>query len=68
MRRLGRVTLLLLAAALSARATAGTVDAEDYDAFWLWGGVTPQPVLRRARTLYVLQGLIAPSPQEEGAG
>jgi hypothetical protein len=32
------------------------VDARDYDAFWLWGGVAPQPVLERARVLYLLEG------------
>ncbi len=33
----------------------GRVDARDYDAFWLWGGVAPQPVLKQARTLYLLE-------------
>jgi hypothetical protein len=32
------------------------VDARDYDAFWLWAGVTPQPVLEQARTIYILDG------------
>jgi hypothetical protein len=41
-----------------------TVDAAQYDAFWLWGGVAPQPVLKQARTLYVLQGEIAPNPRQ----
>lgn len=35
---------------------AGRVDAADYDAFWLWAGVTPQPVLERAKTIYILAG------------
>jgi len=39
-------------------AEAATVNAADYDAFWLWGGVSAQPVLREARTLYVLQGQV----------
>ncbi|MGL5840013.1 MAG: DUF3142 domain-containing protein [Sphingorhabdus sp.] len=30
------------------------VDARDYDAFWLWAGVEPQPVLDKAKTLYIL--------------
>jgi hypothetical protein len=34
----------------------GRVEARDYDAFWLWGGVVPQPVLERARILYLLEG------------
>lgn len=58
--------VLLVAVALAVPATAATVDAEDYDAFWLWGGVAPQPVLRRARTVYVLQGQIAPTSQAGG--
>ena len=45
--------LLLLASPAFA-----TVDARDYDAFWLWSGVAPQPVLKQARTLYILQGQI----------
>lgn len=49
-----------MAIALAARATAGTVDADEYDAFWLWGGVTPQPALHRARSVYVLQGQVGP--------
>jgi len=38
------------------------VDASQYDAFWLWAGVRPQPALKAARTLYILQG------QVEGRG
>lgn len=38
---------------------AGTVDAGDYRAFWLWAGVRPQPVLDRAERLYLLGGEIA---------
>lgn len=34
----------------------GRVDPRDYDSFWLWAGVTPQPVLDQARTLYLLDG------------
>lgn len=32
------------------------VDARDYDAFWLWAGVAPQPVLSQAKTIYILAG------------
>lgn len=45
--------LLLLASPAFA-----TVDAHDFDAFWLWSGVAPQPVLKQAKTLYILQGQI----------
>jgi hypothetical protein len=52
----------------AAPAAAGTVRAEDYDAFWLWAGVKPQPALAGARTLYILQGQVAPlsAGDEEG--
>jgi hypothetical protein len=50
--------LLLLALCLSAPALAATVDARDHDAFWLWAGVRPQPVLDHAKTLYLLQAAV----------
>ncbi|OJB11745.1 hypothetical protein BGV52_06585 [Burkholderia ubonensis] len=46
-------------------ALAGTVDPAQYDAFWLWAGVKPQAVVRDARTVYVLQGQIEASPQDD---
>jgi len=45
---------LMLAAPLA----AAPVNAADYDAFWLWAGVRPQPVLAQARSLYILQGQV----------
>ena len=55
-----RAALLGLASALvpALAARAGTVDASDYEAFWLWAGVTPQTVLAKASTLYLLAGQI----------
>lgn len=53
-RLLAAISLVILASC--ARAPEGRVDAADHDAFWLWAGVTPQPVLARARTLYLLSG------------
>src|SRR5690606_22953686 len=41
------------------------VNADDYEAFWLWGGVSSQPVLNKARTLYVLQGQISSARSEQ---
>jgi Protein of unknown function (DUF3142) len=32
------------------------VDADAYDTFWLWAGVKPQPVLAKARAIYILSG------------
>jgi hypothetical protein len=49
---------LWLAWLLLASPAFGAVDARDYDAFWLWSGVAPQPVLKQANTLYILQGQI----------
>ena len=49
---------LWLGLLLLASPAFGAVDARDYDAFWLWSGVTPQPVLKHAKTLYILQGQI----------
>jgi hypothetical protein len=46
--------------ALAAPAAAQTVRAEDYDAYWVWAGVAPQPLLAGAKTLYVLQGQVEP--------
>lgn len=43
---------------------AAPVDAGDYQAFWLWAGVRPQPVLAQAHTLYLLQGQIDPHGAE----
>lgn len=48
--------------ALAAPGPAARVDATRYDAFWLWAGVKPQPVLARARTLYILQGQVSRDP------
>ena len=56
----------------AAQVGAGTVDAApvkaaDYDAFWLWAGVTPTPVLAHARSLYILQGQVD-FPSRDQAG
>jgi hypothetical protein len=39
-------------------AVAAPTDAADYDAFFLWAGVKPQPLLAEARSLYLLQGQV----------
>jgi hypothetical protein len=48
--------------ALGRPARASVVDATDYDAFWLWAGVAPQPALARARCLYILQAEVDAGP------
>ncbi len=58
------ITLLLLLSAC-AQQQEGKVSAADYDAYWLWAGVKPQPVLDSAKTIYILEGEIraGPNPQ-----
>jgi hypothetical protein len=62
---LGKTTQILLVAFLllllplqpaAAKPPGALVQAEDYSSFWIWGGVRPQPVLARAKSLYILQG------------
>src|SRR6185437_7680817 len=64
----GVCAVALLALGVATPASAGTVRAEDYHAFWLWAGVKPQPALDGAKTLYILQGQVAPrsGADEEG--
>jgi hypothetical protein len=38
------------------------VVAGEYDSFWLWAGVKPQPVLTRARRIYLLAGEVRHQP------
>lgn len=38
------------------------VDTAHYDAFWLWSGVTPQPVLETAKTIYILDSEVNDGP------
>lgn len=47
----------------AAQAAAPRVNAADYDAFWLWAGVRPQPALDRAKTVYLLQGEVQAEPE-----
>jgi hypothetical protein len=47
-----------MAAAACGPAEPDRVVAGRYDSFWLWAGVRAQPVLEKARTLYLLDGEI----------
>ncbi|SDG04991.1 Protein of unknown function [Pseudomonas abietaniphila] len=51
--------LFALIGLLGSPSASAAVEARDYEAFWLWSGVTSQPVLHQAKTLYVLQGQIS---------
>ena len=59
MRRYAAALLCLLMLQATQPVAAAIVDASQYDAFWLWSGVRPQPVLAQARSLYILQGQIS---------
>ncbi len=39
------------------------VEAQRYDAFWLWAGVKPQPVLKTVKTVYLHFGEVKASPE-----
>lgn len=78
MTRLRRLLILLAAFGLATLAAcerqaegegAGVsqVDASRYDAFWLWAGVKPQPVLDKAKTVYILDSEIRASDTDTGA-
>jgi len=55
----GFIALALLALALIATPSRATpVEAGDYDSFWLWAGVKSQPLLAKAKRLYLLQGQV----------
>ena len=41
-------------------ASAEVVDANRYDAFWLWAGVEPQPALKHASRIYLLDAEVRP--------
>jgi hypothetical protein len=58
--RLSWLALLCLGAITSTASQAAPVDASHYDAFWLWAGVSPQPVLTQARRLYLLSREVRP--------
>ncbi|AHG41023.1 hypothetical protein N018_12640 [Pseudomonas syringae CC1557] len=55
---------LTLVSLLHVATASAAVKADGYDAFWLWGGVSSQDVLAKAKTLYVLQGQISSSRNE----
>jgi CHASE2 domain-containing sensor protein len=54
-----RAVLAALLMALASPALAAPTDAANYDTFFLWAGVKPQPVLEAAHSLYLLQGQVS---------
>lgn len=47
---------MLLLAGCGGDAPSGRVEAEDYDAFFLWAGVQPPELLEEANSVYILAG------------
>src|SRR4051812_34502207 len=52
----------LLFLVLARPGMAAPTEAAHYDAFFLWAGVKPQPVLDRAHSLYLLQSQVEADP------
>ena len=53
--------IILVIALTACTREAPPVNAADYGEFWLWAGVKPQPVLDRAKTIYILEGEVRAS-------
>jgi hypothetical protein len=51
------LTFLVMAKCIQpAMSTPTNIDANRYDAFWIWGDIQTAPYLYQAKTLYILQG------------
>lgn len=55
--------LLLFALAACSSGADSPVDARDHDAYWLWAGVKPQPLLQKAKTVYLHYGEVKAMPE-----
>jgi len=66
-KRIAATLAAALSLALPVPLAAAPVNAADYEAFWLWAGVKPQPVLAQARSLYILQGQVEFSRHDPAA-
>jgi len=56
----GLALMLWLGITCITHAQPSVVDANRYDAFWLWAGVASQPALTHARTVYLLDAEVRP--------
>ncbi|HEY9125816.1 MAG TPA: hypothetical protein VIM62_01750, partial [Acidobacteriaceae bacterium] len=52
--------LLWLSIVTISGAQSSVVDANHYDAFWLWAGIATQPALAHAHTVYLLDAEVRP--------
>lgn len=50
------LSLCLWACTPNQSASSSTVDASQYDSFWIWGNISSAPYLSKAKEIYVLQG------------
>ncbi len=50
------LSLCLWACTPNQSASSSTVDASQYDSFWIWGNISSAPYLSKAREIYILQG------------
>lgn len=55
--------MCLLLLALTACSPEATVKADNHNSFWLWAGVKPQPVLKKAKTVYLHYGEVQAEPE-----
>ncbi len=62
MRALIAIIFALIMTSCGNDASTENVHAEKYDSFWLWAGVKPQPVLKNAKTIYILEAEILDGP------
>lgn len=51
--------LVVAMIAMNSTAHSENVRAEDYQNFWLWAGIKPQPALSNAREIYLLAGEVS---------
>lgn len=56
------ITVVFLIATLISEVAAKTVEVDQYDTFWLWAGVKPQPALGKAHEIYLLAGEVSGHP------
>lgn len=50
------LSLCLWACTPHQSASSSTVDASQYDSFWIWGNISSAPYLSQAKEIYILQG------------
>ena len=49
------------------QSATSTIDAKNFDSFWIWGEIQSAPYLSKAKELYILQGEIRYSKQRRSS-